>query len=48
MDFEVRKRDERKQSQVLVPGKTLWLGLGATDHLAGMGVLYLVAFHIHL
>jgi hypothetical protein len=48
MDFQVRKCDERKQSQVLVSGKTLWLGLGATDHLAGMGVLYLVAFHIHI
>jgi hypothetical protein len=48
IDFEVRKRDERKQSPVLVSDKTLWLGLGATDHLAGMGVLYLVAFHIHL
>jgi len=48
IDFEVRKRDERRQSQVLVSGKALWLGLGATDNLAGMGVLYIVAFHIHL
>jgi hypothetical protein len=48
MDIEIRKRDYGKQSQVLVSGKTLWLGLGPTDHLARMGVLYLVASRIHL